>query len=287
MLNSLPYIKMKHFLSLFLLATMLTACTATKQAVKQSDTTNTIGTAPRNQFVYEVAAKAVKTQNVTAKISADVNAGGKEVSLGGTLRMRRNEVIRLQLTFLGIAEVGTIEFSPNGVLIIDRLHKQYVRARYDQVDFLKVAGLDFYALQSLFWAELFVPGQKDVATALGRFSTSASGNYTLLTPSETPKLEYSFLATTATRLLERLTVRSVSPQNKGQFVARYGNYTALGTERFPANISLSATGIGKDFSLGLSLSSLSTSADWEAHITPPAKYTERTATDAFGAFFNL
>ncbi len=277
---------MKQILSLLLFGALFTACTGSKQTV-QTPARQPISATPRNQFASEVVAKAVKAKNVTAKISADVNAAGKEVSLGGTLRMRRDEVIRLQLTFLGIAEVGTIEFSPKGVLIIDRLHKQYVRARYDEVDFLKAANLDFYALQSLFWAELFVPGKKNVSADLSRFTATASGAYTLLVPTETPKLEYAFLATTATRLLERLTVRSLSADNKAQFVTRYANYSSFSGTQFPTSIHLSATGVGKDFSLGLSLSSLSTADNWETYVTPPAKYTERSATDAFSSLFSM
>ncbi len=55
--------------------------------------------------------------------------------------MRKVEVIRIQL-FIPIlgTEVGRLEFTPNYVLIIDHLHKEYIKADYTQVDFLKEAG---------------------------------------------------------------------------------------------------------------------------------------------------
>lgn len=98
-------------------------------------------------------------QGVTASTKVRLSGvGGKDLSVNGKLQMKRNDVIRLSLRFLGM-EVGLMEFTPNDVLVVDRINKQFVRAKYGEVSFLRQAGLDFYALQSLFWNELFIPGQ--------------------------------------------------------------------------------------------------------------------------------
>lgn len=75
--------------------------------------------------------------------------GRQNLSVGGTLKMKRDDVVQLSLTVLGI-EVGRLEFTPKDVLIVDRVNKQYVRARYDQVAFLQTADLDFYAFSRCF-----------------------------------------------------------------------------------------------------------------------------------------
>ncbi len=87
---------------------------------------------------------------MTAKMKLNVDALGKSLSVNGSLRMKRDEVVQLSLSMLGF-ELGRLEFSPDDVLILDRYHKQYVRCGYDDISFLKSAGIDFYALQSLFW----------------------------------------------------------------------------------------------------------------------------------------
>lgn len=264
----------------------LTSCGASKHLGKTNTTVpaaqNTVATLAR-----EVAANAQTESNVTAKISADINAAGKEISLGGSLRMRRNEVIQLQLTFLGITEVGRIEFTPTEVLIINRVQKEFVRAKYDQLSFLKQAGLDFYALQSLFWGELFVPGEKSVANALDRFTVSSAGNSAVLMPKDTPKLQYAFTASLASKLLSMLDVRPSAGNSNARFTTTYGDYARLGGKFFPGKIVLNATGVGKDFSLGLTLSRLSNDAGWEPHTTPSSKYTERTAEEVFRKLLTL
>lgn len=49
------------------------------------------------------------------------------------------------------------------MLIIDRLHKEYIKADYNQVDFLKKQGVNFYSLQALFWNQLLLPGNQRVS----------------------------------------------------------------------------------------------------------------------------
>ena len=52
-------------------------------------------------------------QTLTAKASVAIQTGGKSISANGTLRMKRNDVIQLSITFLGM-EVGRMEFFPPG-----------------------------------------------------------------------------------------------------------------------------------------------------------------------------
>ncbi len=72
----------------------------------------------------------------------NLQAGDKDITVPGKLSMRKDEIIRIQL-FIPIlgTEVGRLEFTPDYVLIIDRLHKEYIKADYTQVDFLKKQGI--------------------------------------------------------------------------------------------------------------------------------------------------
>ena len=77
-------------------------------------------------------------KNLVSDLSFTVNTGKKEISVPGILHMRKDEVIRLQLLIPIIrSEVGRIEFTKDYVLFIDRIHKQYVKAKYNDVAFLK------------------------------------------------------------------------------------------------------------------------------------------------------
>ena len=113
-------------------------------------------------YVKTLATKNVPSQTFSAKTDVELSLKGKKVNVNGSLKMKRDALVQLSFTFLGF-EVGRMEFTPTEVLLVDRANKRYVRASYDEVEVLKQAGLDFSTLQALFWNEIFVPGQKDVA----------------------------------------------------------------------------------------------------------------------------
>ena len=50
-------------------------------------------------------------------------------------------------------EAARLEFTPNEVLLIDRINRQYVKAKYEDVPFLKKHNLNFQSLQQRFWDE--------------------------------------------------------------------------------------------------------------------------------------
>ena len=113
-------------------------------------------------LVRKVIDNAAKAQNIVSSIDFNIKSGKKDITVDGKICMRRDEVIRIQLSPMGLVEVGRLEFTRDSVLIMDRMHKQYLKSSYDQVSFLKNNGIDFYALQSLFWNQLFEPGTRTV-----------------------------------------------------------------------------------------------------------------------------
>jgi hypothetical protein len=65
---------------------------------------------------------------------------------------------------MGLMEVARLEFTPQEVLLIDRVNKQYVRAKYEEVNFLKRNDISFQALQKRFWDEY---KKKDITLDVG------------------------------------------------------------------------------------------------------------------------
>ena len=74
-------------------------------------------------------------QAISAKIKFSINTGSKDLSVSGSLKMKKDDVIRIQLTPLGLMEAGRIEFTKDYVLVVDRINKEYIKASYSDVDF--------------------------------------------------------------------------------------------------------------------------------------------------------
>lgn len=274
---------MKNILSLLAVLFLTMSC-GTKHAITDASTTATSTQRDvRTAYVRSVVANNLTAKAVTAKLSMDLGIGTKNIGVTGTLKMKRNDVIQLSLVVLFV-EVARIEFSPSDVLIIDRVHKQYVRAKYEDVEFLSKAGLNFYSLQALFWHELFVPGAGE-SVSPERFQISSSGDHTLLTIADAPQLGYEFLTVSRSHLIDRLTVEGKQSAAKGKFVWRYSDFTTLSGKSYPKKMSIAVTGVDKEIRADLSLSSLSTDDHWSGHTTPSDKYKQRSASDILKSLF--
>ena len=173
---------MKNYLKILMLCTslLLASCGTKKAMIKEGDRklagalSNDSSENQSLTYVQKVYDQQVYVQNMVSDMSFRATAGDKTVSVPGSLRMRRDKVIRLQL-FIPIigSEVGRLEFTPDYVLVVDRIHKQYIKGDYNQLDFLRENGLNFYSLQALFWNQLLIPGAVRVGEGdLSKFKVS-------------------------------------------------------------------------------------------------------------------
>ena len=245
---------------------MLTGC-KTSQTVQKGGKEAVSG----KIFKQKVMSNNQTAKAITAKMKIRLIVGDKDFSLGGSLKMMRDDVIQLSLSFLGM-EVGRMEFTQSDVLVVDRVHRQYARVPYSKIDFLQSANLDFSDLQALFWNEIFVPGQRDVAAALDQFSLAESGDHTLLSLKSAPKLDYSFLTVTSSALLSRTSINPKNAVEQDNLVCKYDNFTKLGGHNFPSQINVTFKG-AKTYTMDISLSGLNNATDWTTRTQVSSKYT--------------
>lgn len=108
------------------IAALTTSC-GTKKAVTNdgADIRNTTTTAAGNShgknakserametakmdFLRKVTDNAAYARNIVSKIKFTMNTGSKDITVAGSLHMRKDEVIRIQLTPFGIMEAGRL-----------------------------------------------------------------------------------------------------------------------------------------------------------------------------------
>ena len=125
---------------------------ANKQSKDKKDSSKAKDTKDKDT---KKTAKPTGVKALTAKLNMTLESGGKHVNVGGTYRLKRDEVVQLNLTYTMIftVNVGTLELTPDYLLVIDRLNKRYCRVTYDQVPSLAEAGINFDKLQRVFWGE--------------------------------------------------------------------------------------------------------------------------------------
>lgn len=279
---------------------VITAC-GTKKAVTDNTVTTkptTVGVANATTgvaFVKKVAENQVNAKNIVGDMSFNIKMGEKDVTVPGSVHMRKNEVIRLQL-FIPVlgSEVGRLEFTPDSVLVVDRMHKEYVKADYNQLSFLKNNGLTFYSLQALFWNELLKPGSSSVTVK--DYPDFEVGNDQVgdTKPLSMKKgnISYRWLAAKETGLITNATVSyQSSSHGTSDLVWNYDNFTPVGVKKFPAlqNIKFTTTSSNKlrNVEVNIKMKEVKTTEKWDTKSTVSNKYKKVEAQEILGKLLKL
>lgn len=279
----------------------LASCGAKKSLVKDNTTVPTTQATHKHAeemqlaFVQKVSDQKVYAKNIVSGLSFTANMDGKSITLPGALRMRRDQVIRLQIfiPYIG-TEAARIEFTPDYVLVVDRLHKQYVKGDYNQLDFLRNNGLSFYSLQALFWNQLMLPGTNRVSEGdLAKFDVNLDGmgqNVPIML--KNGNLAFTWQANRNSGLIAQAVVAYTSrSQGNSTLTWKYDNFKALGAKSFPAtqefSFATNATKQARKATVKLALDALKTSDDWETNTVVSSKYKKVEVQDILGKLLEM
>ena len=182
--------KTSNFLKMALMALPLVLASCGSKKVVQQEKPIVVNTEDA-KFLDKVKENAVSTKFITSKVKFTVEVGAQNITLTGNLKMKRDDVIRLQLMAFGFVEAARLEFTKDYVLIMDRINKQYLKAPYISIDFLRNSGLNFNSLQAMFWNELFQPNRTTLSNEdMQKFTTNTDSEDVVISLSDT-KIDYS------------------------------------------------------------------------------------------------
>jgi hypothetical protein len=272
---------MKPLLGGLCLVMALTGCSSSKHAAKTKVAEEAVATAVtgtsatealKSTLVTDWVTRSAAYDAVTAKVNLTLKLSGKSpVKLGGTLRIRRDQVIQLSVTYLLGIEVGRVEISPSGLIIIDRVNKRYVDVPFAELTSMAHADLNYNTLQALFLNELFLPGQTKVtASDASAFSITVDGDEATLTVKNGRQFDYQFLAAVSGSQLKQSHI-GLSGSNYALNWA-YSDFRTLQSNPFPGLMQVDFEGSSKPVSLTLELSKLGTDTDWETTTQLSSKY---------------
>ena len=288
--------KLSSFFKIAAMAVLLTtvSCRSHKKVVNE----NPVVSSPEQaELLDKVDNNAQKNATfVGSKIKFSVTVGDQDISLTGNLRMKRDDVIRLQLMAFGFVEAARLEFTQDYVLIMDRINKLYLKAPYYYIDFLRNSGINFNTLQALFWDELFQPGKTNLTDEdRQKFTTQSLGDGDALINFEDgdgetirSKMFYSWLVneTTGRIKMANIMYRDASNGNT-QLNWDYRDFKNLGPKLFPSDMAVTLTTPQKEVKLGLKLNYLNNDNDWELRTRVSDKYREVEIDEILRRFMAL
>ena len=266
--------------------TMVASCGSTRKVV--NETPNAQAVVQKQEFLQKVSDNAQHARFITSKVKFSVEVGSQQLTLTGNLKMKRDDVIRLQLMAFGFVEAGRLEFTKDYVLIMDRINKQYLRVPYQQLDFLRNSGLDFYALQALFWNELFQPGKSHVTDEmLKSYSTDLEAEDAVISM-DSGKLSYRWLAAK-----DNAQVKMANILYKDRFRGNYQlnwdylDFKQNGRKKYPMDHKIKFSTPDKEVKFEMMLNYLGADEDWEPRTEVSGKYRQVSVDEILRRFMSL
>lgn len=283
------------------LTLLLFSCGTKKKVVDGTDGTTTTTTLQQQDnsqnaaFLQRVVDGQVTSKNIVGSMSFRIKINGENIKVPGSLHMRRNEMIRIQLfvPLLG-SEVGRLEFTPKGVLMVDRMHKEYIEAAYSELDFLNNNGLDFYTLQSLFWNQLALPGVKVVTkNDFSKFVLNDDDKSNSVTIGyEQGRMKSQWNADKQTAHIVAVNVNySSDSHGTSSLVWNYDKFVSVENSMYPSKQDISfvttSTGSKKTVNVSVEMDEVKTSSKWDLQTKLSNKYTKVDAKELMKKLFKL
>ena len=275
---------------------MLASCGSKKnvaEKLQQQSEANT--TVENSQEATQVLGKVntkmqAPAKFITSKVKFTVETGNQDITLTGNLKMKRDDVIRLQLMAFGFVEAARIEFTKEYVLIMDRINKQYIMVPYFQVDFLRNSGLNFYSLQALFWNELFLPNRANLTEEDMKKFNASSDSGDAIVSFEDEKMSYNWLVSEkdASIKMANIMYRSkYKAEDNAQVNWDYQNFQVVDKQQFPTDMHVTITTSEREVKVGLKLSYLGNESEWETRTEVSNKYREVKIDEMLKRFMSL
>ena len=272
-----------------MLLAVVASCGSHRKAVKE--TPNTVVSADSTkkvQFLQHVTDNSQYVRFITSKVRFSVEVGVRQMTLTGNLKMKRDDVIRLQLMAFGFVEAGRLEFTKEYVLVMDRVNKLYLKVPYAQVDFLRNSNIDFFVLQALFWNELFKPGMIKLTDDMLKSYQTEVGTDDSVIFLQDGKLSYRWLTENGSALIKMANIM-YADRYRGNYQLNwdYEDFQVSNRKIFPMEHKIGFTTPEKEIKLEMKLNYLENDEKWETRTEISSKYRQVTMEEILHRFMSL
>ena len=275
--------KYLYYICVVILSVYLASCSSSKHVAKLP----MVGGLSGVEYVEKMIASSSAWESFSAKTSLELHTRQKDkTKVTASLKIFRDEAVQLSVApVLGI-EVARLEITPEGLLLVDRMNKRFVRASFVEVSQLLQVEVNFHVLQSLFLNELFLPGKPRMsASDVKSFLLSMDGEQFKLQPKRTKRINYQFFTSLQDGALEKTKIGLRGTNLSLDW--DYSDFTTLEHRLFPRTTKISLKGISKEYALHLKMSRLSTHGKWNGLTKLSSKYKQISLAEILKVLLNL
>lgn len=236
-----------------ILATLLlglSSCRSSKNAVSGA---GELTSKNKTELVNDVLQNNIDFKTLSGKVTLELKSGKKSQKVGAQVKIIKDEVIQISIrpSFLIFgAEVFRITITPDSLVILDRINKQYTIESTNNLQ--ERVHFNFYNMQALLTNSIFVPEQKTISKKdVEKFAVSKTKDVYML-GLVNKKTTYNFAVDGADRIVSTL----IFDQNKNTIQWTYDKFVQSGGYTYPSQMVAQIELKDRRMDVGLELPSL-------------------------------
>lgn len=238
----------------------------------------------QEQLIDDVLANQIQYKTISTKGSLEFKTGSSSTKLNTNYTIIKDQVLQASVKMPILAtEAMRLIFTPDSVIIIDRLNRQYVAENITQ--FKSLMQFDFYNLQSLLTNSLFIPGEKEITRDnYKEFGQSVSNEAYILQTKEGNNVSYSFAIDANDRIISTLIY---SKKNNATIQWTYRDFVSDNQQIYPQTMEAQLVLAKNRADIGITYSKLEFDKDVTIDKTISSKYKKVGIKELLGSYMKL
>ena len=271
--------KVKYFLILLLL--LAVSCKSSKEAAPVIPAV--LSSMTTQERISSIIQSGIQYNNLSSNLKLTVRPGRnhKETSVDAQLRIIKNEALQisLRIPILG-SEAVRILITPDNVLIIDRLNKQYLYETMQDFHTQMPFDFNYYNMEALFTNQLFIAGKKEISPAdYAGFQIREDKLRAHISYSDKQKILYNFESDYTHRIQ---TTRMEQKTGSAFLQCNYTDWEIISNNRtFPMTLNLQLHTPDEIYNLNCSYKSVVVNTNFTIDYNIPNNYRKVTLQQVF------
>lgn len=252
---------------------------------KTITTSGTLESKSQTQIVEDALNSEFKYNTLTTKGSIEIKMGSSSKKSTAVYSIIKDQIMQVSIRPLLGMEAFRITFTPDSVIILDRLKKQYLTESIKDSKLMANFDFNFYNLQALLTNMLFVPGKQEVQKEdYSRFNVSSTQDVYMLQTKDKGNLLYNFAVDASDRIVSTL----IYNEKKNITLQwTYGDFINDNNRIYPTNMEAKVDISKKRLDVGISYNKLDIDKTLDINSTVPTSYTKVGFSELMGAYIKL
>jgi len=263
---------------------LVASCKSSKEAISVS-----LSSLTNAERIHNIIQAAIPYDDLSAnlKLTIQTDKTNKDTSVDAQLRIIKNEAIQLSLRapIIG-SEVFRVVVTPENVLIIDRINRQYLYETTQNIKAQTAFDFNLYNLEALLTNQLFIAGKKEINPAnYGDFQIREDQFCAYITYLDNQNMCYNF----ESDYTHRIRMIRIEQKNSDSYLqSNYTNWGLTSNNRiFPMTLNMQLNTSSGVFDLNWLYKSVTVNAGFSVDYNVPNNYRQVTLQQLFRLIENV